>query len=80
MTGWIWALGAWWAGRRKPRARPEHVSRQVYRVQTRGLGLRFTEFLRDRLRPRWLRLRRTAESEEMVGRDPPADSEAGASG
>jgi hypothetical protein len=37
------------------------VQRQLYRQQTHGLGLRMTEWLRDHLRPRWLRLRHDAE-------------------
>jgi hypothetical protein len=48
----------WLAARRRLPARPDDVERQLYRHQTRGMGLRMTEWLRDRLRPAWLRLRR----------------------
>jgi hypothetical protein len=37
---------------------PADVARQVYRDQLRGRGLRLNEWLRDRLRPNWLRVRR----------------------
>jgi hypothetical protein len=37
--------------------RPEDIRRQFYRSQTRGMGLRMTDWARDRLRPDWLRLR-----------------------
>ncbi len=42
-----------------------HVRRHMFRAQTRGMGVRWTEWLRDRLRPRWLRVRPEDES----GRD-----------
>jgi hypothetical protein len=44
-------------------ARPEDVERQSYRQQTRGMGLRWTEALRDRLRPGWLRVRRKTNAD-----------------
>jgi len=46
--------------------REQDVQRHVYRDQTRSIGVRMTEWLRDRLRPRWLRVRREDED--------PADS------
>ncbi len=52
----VWALGAWWAGRRKPRAGLEHVRRYLWRSDTRRMNVRITELLRDRMRPRWLRI------------------------
>ena len=48
----------WLAAWRRVPARPEDVQRQLYRQQTRGMGLRMIEWLRDRLRPSWLRLKR----------------------
>jgi len=54
----IWNLGGLLGSRRRPVATPEDVRRFEYRTQTRGMGLRLTEWLRDRLRPRWLRIRR----------------------
>lgn len=41
--------------------REQDVQRHVYRDQTRSIGVRMTEWLRDRLRPRWLRVRREDE-------------------
>lgn len=58
LARWLWSLGTWRAARRRLGVRSQDVQRQLYRTQTRGMGLRFTERLRDRLRPRWLRLRR----------------------
>jgi len=57
-TGWLWSMVTWLKARRPPNVRPEDVRRHLYRWQTRGMGLRMSEWLRDRLRPRWLRLRR----------------------
>ncbi len=54
----VWLLGTWLADRGRPRITPDDLSRYEYRQQTRGMGLRMTEWLRDRLRPRWLRVRR----------------------
>jgi hypothetical protein len=59
MLGRLWLLGTWLAALRRAKARPEDVQRQVYRAQTRGMGLRLSEWLRDRLRPTWLRVRRS---------------------
>lgn len=53
----IWVLGGWLASRRRPVVRTSDVAQQEYRTQTRGMPLRMTEWLRDRLRPWWLRLR-----------------------
>ena len=53
----VWLLGTWLAAQRRPRVRPADVARQLYRAQTRGMGLRVTEWLRDHLRPAWLRVR-----------------------
>jgi hypothetical protein len=52
-----WEFAIWLSSRR---ARPVHdrdVARHLYRSQTRGMGLRLTDWARDRLRPRWLRVR-----------------------
>ncbi|RMF76485.1 MAG: hypothetical protein D6744_12260, partial [Planctomycetota bacterium] len=56
-------LGAWELGRfigriRTLRADERTVRRLIYRDQTKSIGVRMTETLRDRLRRRWLRLRR----------------------
>jgi len=53
----LWALGTWLARRRRPQLDEQDVRRHIYRDQTRSMGVRLTERLRDRLRPRWLRLR-----------------------
>jgi hypothetical protein len=53
----IWALGGWLASRHRAAARAEDIARHEYRTQTRGMALRITEWLRDRLRPSWLRVR-----------------------
>jgi hypothetical protein len=57
MSTLVWVLGGWRASRRRAMAGPEEVTRHEYRTQTRGMALRMTEWLRDRLRPSWLRLR-----------------------
>ncbi|MCK4341569.1 MAG: hypothetical protein KAY37_07600 [Phycisphaerae bacterium] len=54
-------LSTWLDAHRRPKVRPEDVRRQLYRQQTRGMGVRMTEAWRDRLRPTWLRLRRREE-------------------
>ncbi|HOA73425.1 MAG TPA: hypothetical protein PL151_11850 [Phycisphaerae bacterium] len=36
----------------------ERLRRADYRTDTRGMGIRMTSFLRDRLRRGWLRIRR----------------------
>ena len=59
MLSRLWLLGTWLAAWRRAKVRPEDVQRQVYRAQTRGMGLRLTEWLRDRLRPAWLHVRRS---------------------
>lgn len=63
----LWIAGGWYASRRRPRVLPEHVERLTYREQTRGLGLRLTERLRDRLRPAWLRLHRAPPGQGADG-------------
>jgi hypothetical protein len=44
--------------RRSERDIHEDVRRAAYRTDTRGMGVRMTSFLRDRLRRGWLRIRR----------------------
>jgi len=61
---WLWSMGTWLASRRRPRIRPEDYRPYLYRHQTRLLGVRMIEWLRDRLRPAWLRLRITPYPEE----------------
>ncbi len=57
-----WWLATWLAERRRPRpATPTDVEKHVFRHQTRGMGLRMTEHLRDEMRPRWLRVVRENE-------------------
>ena len=55
---WAWTLGTWWAARRRPALTRDALGAHDYRTQTRGMGLRMTEWLRDLLRPRWLKLHR----------------------
>jgi hypothetical protein len=52
-----WVLGGWLGSRRRAAVRSADVAQHDYRTQTRGMPLRMTEWLRDRLRPAWLRLR-----------------------
>jgi hypothetical protein len=58
LASWFWSLSAWLGSRRRPVVREQDVQKHVYRDQTRSIGVRMTEWLRDRLRPRWLRVRR----------------------
>jgi len=66
MTGrrrrWLSRLFEWtvWAGRDRLDADEElrRMRHMSYRTDTVGLGVRFTEYLRARLRRRWLRLRK----------------------
>jgi hypothetical protein len=51
-----WTLATWLAARRKAKVLPEDLARSDYRGQTRGMGLRMREALRDKLRPRWLKV------------------------
>jgi hypothetical protein len=53
---WLWQAGSWLAFRRL-RPRPQDYARHDLNSQTRGRR-HFSEFVRDRLRPRWLRIRR----------------------
>jgi hypothetical protein len=54
----VWLLAAWLAARRRVRVSDAAATEADFRSQTRGRGLRMTKWLRDRLRPTWLRLRR----------------------
>jgi hypothetical protein len=55
----IWlALLAWRTWRRLP-ADPQAAARLDFPSQMRSRGVRMTEWLRDRLRPGWLRIRRS---------------------
>jgi hypothetical protein len=56
---WLWST--WLAARRRVRVSPDDLRRLDFPAQTRGRGLRMTEWLRDRLRPGWLRMRRGDE-------------------
>lgn len=51
-------LAGWLRSRSRPRASPAQVRRHLFCENTARMGLRMTELLRDRMRPRWLRLRR----------------------
>jgi hypothetical protein len=62
-SDWAWTFVTWLAARRRAVVRPTDVARHLYRRQTRGLGLRMTAWLRDRLRPGWLRLHRATRRE-----------------
>ncbi|MBN2446234.1 MAG: hypothetical protein JXO22_05895 [Phycisphaerae bacterium] len=61
LLNWLWSVGTLVGGLLRPRVREVDIRRQDYRGQTRGMGLRMTEPLRDRLRRRWLRVRRDSE-------------------
>ncbi|MBW7906876.1 MAG: hypothetical protein LC135_07085 [Phycisphaerae bacterium] len=54
----LWAAAGWLGRRRRPRVAPADVARLDHAAQVRGRGLRLGEWLRDRLRPAWLRVRR----------------------
>lgn len=69
MYGWrrellrrAWTLAAWLSARRRVQA-DTVVPPDTHRRQTRGMGVRMNEQLRDRMRPRWLRLRVPDEEE-----------------
>jgi hypothetical protein len=57
----LWLALTWWRARRRLPATAEDVARLDFHQQLRGRGLRMTEWLRDRLRPGWLRMRREEE-------------------
>lgn len=52
----VWAALVRFASRRRLAACADSASRTEPRSQTRGMGLRMSEPLRDRLRSRWLRV------------------------
>lgn len=56
--GALWAALSWLLARRRTRLEARDGLRGDFRTQTRGGGFRVTEWLRDRLRPGWLRMRR----------------------
>jgi hypothetical protein len=53
----LWRLAVALGGRRWLEARPADVRRIDFPTQMRRSGLTLSEFLRERLRSRWLRLR-----------------------
>lgn len=57
-SSWLMDALGWIASRRRPLVEPEHLRRIDFPTQTRGRGMRFSEHLRDVLRPGWIRLRR----------------------
>jgi hypothetical protein len=57
-VGWWLRLGGLLRGRSKVRATDADYTRFDIPHQTRFLGVRVNERLRDRLRPAWLRLRK----------------------
>ena len=58
MQAAVWLLGGWIGSWRRARHSARDEQRQDFSTQTRGRGMRMSEFLRDRLRGKWLRLRR----------------------
>ena len=50
--------GIWLRLARPRKLQPEEIARQDFSTHPGGKGLRISERLRDRLRPRWLRLRK----------------------
>jgi hypothetical protein len=62
----LWLLLTWLSARRRLKPDQAAIDRQLYRTQTRGMALRMTEWLRDRLRPTWLRLRRDADDPDSL--------------
>lgn len=64
---WL-ALLAWRTSRRLSPT-PEDVARFDFPSQVRGRGVRLTEWLRDRLRPGWLRVRRDAGRRDVSDQD-----------
>lgn len=57
-----WPLLTWAASLRRTRATVSQIRSIDQPHQVRGRGLRWTEALRDRLRPGWLRIRRDEDS------------------
>lgn len=60
----FWLAAAWLASRRRTRATAAQSQRHVFRDQTRRMGLRFDEPLRDTMRTRWLRVVRPSRDDE----------------
>jgi hypothetical protein len=56
MIGWILSLAFALIPWRSARPRDEDFRREIWRTDTRRMGVRFTERLRDRFRRTWLRL------------------------
>jgi hypothetical protein len=57
----LWSAASWCAGRRRATWARADFERHWFRSQTRGMGLGLSEWARNRLRIRWLRLRRSAD-------------------
>jgi hypothetical protein len=53
----LWSFAALLARLRAARPQPHDLARHDWPTQTRGRGVRMSEWLRDRLRWRWLRPR-----------------------
>ncbi|TWT45556.1 hypothetical protein RAS1_19840 [Phycisphaerae bacterium RAS1] len=49
-------MATWLLALRRARQKDAHVRALLQRSQARGMGLRMTEALRDKLRPGWLKL------------------------
>lgn len=62
----LWNLGTFLAGRRRARPRPEDIRRLDWPTDTRRIGVRVNELLRDRMRPRWLRLVRPSHRDHVT--------------
>ncbi|MBI5864982.1 MAG: hypothetical protein HZB38_10845 [Planctomycetes bacterium] len=61
----LWRAGTLLASRRRAAVVSERdIRRQLFRTQTRGMGLRFVDAWRDAFRSRWLRIRRDDASRQ----------------
>ncbi len=62
----LWDLGIFFARRRRPRPRPDDFRRLDWPTDTRRIGVRANALLRERMRPRWLRLIRPAPRDHVT--------------
>lgn len=58
-----WNLATWLASRRREKGESIDLEQALGGWQVRGRALRWSEWLRDRLRPGWLRLRSAPDDE-----------------
>jgi hypothetical protein len=64
LIGALFLAATWLRSRRRTRASFADHARLDFKPQTRGRGLRLTEWLRDKLRPDWLRIRSAGDAND----------------